>query len=102
MGSLKQLVFLLGVSLFSIPVWGQTVTLAEKANLYERPDATSMVKMALPAGIELTILSEQGQWKAVSTSTGIVGWIQKPSEEAGKSDELDDLLRSIDEASQDD
>lgn len=97
---MKQLLLLAGLLLLSLPAMGQTLTLDANGTLYERPDQTSAVKMELPAGIELTILSEQGDWMAVSTSTGIVGWIKKPAGEDEPSDDLDDLLKSIDEAGQ--
>ncbi len=96
---MKQFLLLLGVVCVSLPAMGQTLTLSANTDVYERPDQASAVKLTLPAGIELSILSEQGDWLAISTTTGVVGWIQRPGEQADKSDDLDDLLKSIDEAS---
>lgn len=101
MGSMKHFLFLIVAALVCVPAMGQSVTLQTGADLFERPDASGPVRMSLPAGIELSVLSEQGDWLAVSTSTGIVGWVQRPGNEAAGEDNLDDLLRSIDEASAD-
>ena len=98
---MKHFLFLMLSALVCLPAMGQKLTLQAGADLYERPDASSAVKMSLPAGIEVSVLSEQGGWLAVSTSTGIVGWIRKPGNEPPAGDQLDDLLRSIDEAAAD-
>jgi hypothetical protein len=103
MGPIKRLLLTAVAVCSCLPAFGQSITLLADTDLRERPESTSTVKMTLPAGLELSVLSEQGDWLAVSTSTGIVGWISRPGGEPAEpesTDQLDDLLRSIDEANQ--
>ncbi len=60
---------------FVVSAQSQTVTVLQEAKLFIEPDERGDVRATLPAGVELTVVAEQNGWLAVSTQTGIPGWI---------------------------
>ena len=68
---------LLPLFFFASPVNAQEVVLIRASPLYERPSLDATTRAALPVGIRLTLNSRQGEWLAVSTSEGLIGWIPR-------------------------
>ena len=69
----------------------RTMSLEQETRLYEKPDALSAVKATLPAGMRLTILSEQEGWIAVTVSDDVSGWILDPA----SAESATDVIRSM-------
>ena len=63
------------VFLTALSAHAQSVSVLQEARLFAEPDERAEVKATLPAGVRLTVVAEQDGWLAVSTSTGVAGWV---------------------------
>ena len=62
--------------------------LTREAKLHERPDSLSPVRLTLPEGVRVIVVSEQDGWLAVSVSEDVSGWILATAIEAESTTEV--------------
>lgn len=55
----------------------EQVTVSAEAQIFRRPNTESEVRATVAAGTVLEVLERQEGWVAVSTSDGVIGWVQE-------------------------
>jgi len=63
--------------LFAASSYAQDVVLIRQTPLYERPTVEAETRATLPVGLKLRLNARQGEWLAVTTSEGLIGWIPR-------------------------
>jgi hypothetical protein len=74
---LKRASLLISFLLLASLTVAQEATTNRSVPLYERPDATSVSRLNLPAGLQLQVLREEGDWILVATSNMTMGWVPR-------------------------